>query len=188
MTYEQSLTVPHPVKLTVDEFLLLDRSGAFDRYAKSELIDGTIYVVNSQFSEHMVVKTRLLRRLADACDRQGLEAWSEGSIDMSPDSMPEPDLLVTKVRPTTGAVKLETVALLVEVADTSLASDLGIKATLYAAKNVPEYWVVDVQGRKVHQFWAAAVEGYGRLRELPFGEQLEAATIPGLSVSTDELI
>lgn len=188
MTYEQSLTVPHPVKLTVDEFLLLDRSGAFDRYAKSELIDGTIYVVNSQFSEHMVVKNKLYRRLADACDHLGLEAWSEGAVDMSPDSLPEPDLLVTNARPTTGAVKLPTVVLLGEVADTSLASDMGIKAALYAAKGVPEYWVVDVQGRTVHQFWEAGQDGYRHRRTVPFGEQLEAATIPGLAVETDGLI
>ena len=188
MTYEQSLTVPHPVRLTVDEFMLLERSGAFDRYAKSELIDGTIYVVNSQFSEHMVVKNKFYRRLADACDHVSLEAWSEGSVDMSPDSLPEPDLLVTNARPTTGAVKLSTVVLLGEVADTSLASDLGIKAALYAAKQVPEYWVVDVQNRTVHQLWEAGPEGYRQHRSVPFGERLEAATIAGLSVETDALI
>lgn len=188
MTYEQPLTVPHPVKLTVDDFMLLDRSGAFDRYAKSELIDGTIYVVNSQFSEHMVVKNILYRRLADACDRVDLQAWSEGSVDMAPDSLPEPDLLVTNARPTKGAVLLSTVMLLGEVADTSLASDLGIKAALYAAKGVPEYWVIDVQGRTIHQLWEAGEDGYRQRRAVPFGGRLEAATIPGLGVPTDGLL
>ena len=188
MTYEQSLTVPHPVKLTVDDFVLLEQSGAFDRYAKSELIDGTIYVVNSQFSEHMAVKNNLYHRLADACDRLDLQAWSEGSVDMSPDSLPEPDLLVTSVRPTKGYVRLSTVVLLGEVADSSLSSDMGINAALYAAKGVPEYWVADVQGRAVHQLWNPGPEGYRQRRTVPFGDRLEAATIAGLAVGTDKLL
>ena len=69
MTAHRALTKPHAAKLTVDEFVLLDRSGAFDSYAKTELIDGRIIVVNAQFSEHMTAKVTLLRRLADACDR-----------------------------------------------------------------------------------------------------------------------
>jgi len=189
MTYEQSLTVPQPVRLTVEDYLLLDRSGAFDRYPKTELINGRILAVNAQDSEHMIVKVALLRRLADACDRlgRGLEAWSEGAIDMSPGSMPEPDLFVTSARPTTGAVKLETVLLIGEVAHTTLAFDLGEKAALYASKGIAEYWVVDVSGLTVHQLWAPAPEGYGHRRSVPFGQLLEAVTIPSLQVETKGL-
>jgi len=39
------------------------------------------------------------------------------------------------------------VALLVEVADSSLAKDLDAKLKLYAAAGIQEYWVVDVRGR-----------------------------------------
>jgi hypothetical protein len=38
--------------------------------------------------------------------------------------------------------------LVIEVAVTSLAIDLGRKAALYAAADVPEYWVVDVPGKR----------------------------------------
>ena len=50
----------------------------------------------------------------------------------------------------TGPVRLETVVLIAEVADTTLATDLGEKATLYARHGVPEYWVIDVEGRMLH--------------------------------------
>lgn len=42
------------------------------------------------------------------------------------------------------------VLLLVEVAESSLPQDLGEKARLYAEHDVPEYWVVDIVGQKVH--------------------------------------
>ncbi len=39
-----------------------------------------------------------------------------------------------------------------EIADTTLTSDLDEKKHLYAALGMPEYWVVDVQGRRVFAF------------------------------------
>ena len=39
-----------------------------------------------------------------------------------------------------------------EIADTTLATDLDEKKHLYAALGIPEYWVIDVQGRRVFAF------------------------------------
>jgi len=39
--------------------------------------------------------------------------------------------------------------LVVEVADTTLAFDLGVKAALYARAGIVEYWVLDVSGRRL---------------------------------------
>jgi Uma2 family endonuclease len=186
MTAQDALVRPHPAKLTVEDFLVLDRSGAFTDHAKTELIDGTVIVVNAQYSEHFTVKTILLRRLADACDGlgRGLEAWSEGSIAIPPRDVPEPDLFVTRVRPVKGLVRAETVALVVEIATTSLSLDLGRKLKLYAAAGIAEYWVVDVEARIVHQMWSPEGEAYAEAREAAFGERIEAATIEGLAVET----
>ena len=40
-------------------------------------------------------------------------------------------------------------ALVVEVADSSLAFDRGPKARLYAAAGIPEYWIVNLVDRQV---------------------------------------
>lgn len=39
-----------------------------------------------------------------------------------------------------------------EIADTTLATDLDEQKHLYAALQIPEYWVVDVRGRRVFAF------------------------------------
>jgi Uma2 family endonuclease len=44
------------------------------------------------------------------------------------------------------------VLLAVEVAHTSLQYDLTTKAELYAAAGIPEYWVLDLEGRVLHVF------------------------------------
>jgi Uma2 family endonuclease len=50
--------------------------------------------------------------------------------------------------------------LLIEVADSSLPFDLSIKALLYARAGVRDYWVVDVQGRRIHVHRAPTASGY----------------------------
>jgi len=46
----------------------------------------------------------------------------------------------------------EDVLLMIEVSESSLRFDLDKKAPLYAKHAIPELWVVDVQGRRVHLF------------------------------------
>ncbi len=168
---------------------MLDRAGAFQSYAKTELINGTIYVVNAQYSAHMKAKVRLLRRLADACDMQGrgMEAWSEGAVAMEPSSMPEPDIFIATAIPEDGPVPRENVMLVVEISDTTQAFDLGKKARLYAQSGIAEYWVVDLKAKLIHRKWSPGPTGYGAGNEVRLGDRIEAATITGLAVETEGL-
>lgn len=104
MDAQSLLAEPQPVKLTVDDFMLLERAGAFDDYSRTELIDGTIVEMSPQHSDHYKTHSRLYRRLADACDAldRGVEAWIEGSVSMPPHSMPMPDIFVTNEKPESG--------------------------------------------------------------------------------------
>ncbi len=189
MNAQVPLDAARPARFTVDEFLKLDRSGALDRFAKTELIDGEIIVVNAQYSEHFTAKTRLLRRLADACDAldNGFEAWAEGTIAIPPDNLPEPDIFITTVTPIQGLVVLATVALVVEVASTTLRQDLTRKAKLYAQSGIPEYWVVDVNARVIHQMWSPNNTAYADRRQIAFGDAVTAATCAGVTIATTGL-
>lgn len=190
MNAPYNLTERRAAKLTVDDFLLLDGAGAFAAYAKTELINGAIIVVNAQYALHMRVKVRLLLRLADVCKTLsgGLEAWSEGSIDMAPHSMPEPDLFITNATPTNGPIRLDSLVLVGEVADSTVKDDLGEKAELYALRGIPEYWVVDLPGNLIHQMWSPSAAGYAERREYRLGDRMDAATVARLGVETAGLV
>lgn len=182
-------TSPLPVRLRVEDYLLLDASGAFDAYAKTELIEGEIVYMNAQNRPHARIKSELFFAISSVLRETSLPltAIVEGSIAMPDDSVPEPDIVLTSEPEGDGLIPLQSVALLVEVADTTLANDLGRKARLYAAKGVPEYWVVDINNRTIHQFWEPGETAYGRASTIAFNETLAAATIDGLSVSTANL-
>ena len=189
MTVQQAMTQPHAVRLTVDDFVLLDRSGAFDGYAKTELIDGVVLAMNAQYRAHARAKSRLFHRLFGALDTldAGMEAIVEPSVAMPPENMPEPDIVVTTEPGGDGPVPLESVALLIEISDTTADFDLGQKAAIYAVNGVPEYWVVDLKAEAIHLMWSPAGEGYGARRTVPLGEQVQAVTIEGLAVGTQGL-
>ena len=187
MTDASPLNTSHmPVKLRVNDYLLLDASGAFEAYRKTELIDGDVYYMNAQHRPHARIKSRLhtaiARELSSRSD--GLEAIVEGSVSLPPNAVPEPDIVVTAEAEGDWLIPACSVRLVVEIADTTLEFDLGTKATLYASADIAEYWVVDVKGRIAHQMWAPGNDGYTQRRTIPFGETLPSQSITGLVVET----
>jgi Uma2 family endonuclease len=178
-----------PVKLRVEDYLMLDEAGAFDAYGRTELIEGEIVYMNAQHRPHARIKSRLFRVLADALDSltSPLEALVEGSVAMPPYNVPEPDIAVTAEPEGKGLIPLASLALIVEVADATLKNDLGRKAKIYARERVPEYWVVDVKSGTIHQLWAPSDESYSEQRRVAFGETITAATIAGLTIETSGL-
>jgi len=179
-------TSPLPVRLRVEDYLLLDASGAFDDYAKTELIEGRIVGMNAQHRPHGMLKMEMYDRL-----RQGLQAICsplrpviEFGLALAPDSLVEPDVLLTTEPSGDGFVPLPSVALVIEVSDTSLDFDLGAKAALYARHGIPEYWVADVNAKVIHQMWAPEGEVYVEQRQVTYGEPIDAATIIDLAMET----
>lgn len=61
-----------------------------------------------------------------------------------------------------------------EIADISLASDLDEKKKLYADLQIPEYWVIDVQGKRVLAFRLQPEGVYCQL--------IQSVALPGLSI------
>jgi Uma2 family endonuclease len=176
-----------PYRFTVEQFLALSEQGMFDGYAKSELIEGEIVVMNAQHSRHARVKTRLAVRLANALEALGsdFEPQVEASVRLSDGSLPEPDIVLTTYRGAS-VVPVESVGLLIEVSDSTLENDLGRKADLYADAGVPEYWVIDLNEDRVlmHANPREDGSGYDGQLDVPFGERLIAATIEGLEVES----
>ncbi|WP_374405174.1 Uma2 family endonuclease [Pelagerythrobacter sp.] len=190
MTAQELLDGQNKHRLTVEEFLMLDRAGAFGMRS-AELFGGEVYYMSPKHRPHA-------RTVGDLyfCIRQALEAGDTGlsvltdiSVRLSDHDAPEPDIVITNAPDGEGILPLEAAKLVIEVADSTLATDLGPKADLYAAAGVPEYWVVDVEERRVlmHAHPREDASGYDGQIDVPFGEPLHAATIEGLAVETSGL-
>lgn len=185
----RAVTTPEKARLRVEDFLLLNDHGAFADYSKTELVEGEIYFMNVQQSRHARIKTQLAFELTIRLRALGsdFEPIVEASTRISDDTLPEPDIVVTSYKGPS-IVPLDTVALLIEVSDTTLKNDLGVKARLYAAAGAPEYWVVDTEARLVYILRSPTANGYADKREVVLGERLESAVIAGLVVETVGLV
>lgn len=185
MTRHEAIAVPQRAKLTVADFLALSERGAFDDYARAELIEGEIWVVNAIHRRHARVHATFTGELFAALKAVGspLVLYSNPSTELSKCSLPEPDLIVAEPVDEK-MVSGPTVKLAVEVSDSTLRMDSGRKARLYATHGVPEYWIVDVEGEVIQQAWQPEDGNYLQTRKIVFGEPISAATIPDLNVET----
>jgi Uma2 family endonuclease len=192
MTEHQALdTVPQLAKLTARDFWLLADAGAFDGYARTELIEGEIWVVNSVHRWHARVMALMTAELVRSIAAAGLplEVLAAGSVSMSNDSIPEPDIsVIAPLNAQARTIEREELKIAVEISDTTLDQDLGRKAQLYASHGVPEYWVVGRDQRTITRMSSPAEGAYTERRQVRFGEALPAATIPGLIVETAGIV
>lgn len=180
---------PSRVPLRVEDVILLDAGGAFKNYGRVELIDGELLHMNAQFRPHMFAKDELAYRIRQALEKAEIVLFvgTEGSVQLSQNDLPQPDIIVTSEAGGEGPVPGATVRLLVEIADTTLDHDLGRKAGIYASAEVPEYWVVDLNARLIHQLTEPRGSRFSRHTEIPFGNPMTSVAISGLTVATNRL-
>lgn len=185
MTIQERLAVQQKYRFRVEDYLLLAESGAFDDYARTELIEGEILAVNAIQTRHaqMQANLHLLIGIALSSIQSTLRTYLAPSIKMDGESMPEPDIVIGEAS-TDKYLPFTKIRLVVEISDTTLDCDLGRKVALYARQGIPEYWVADVNARVIHQMWAPEGEAYAQQREMVFGGSVAAATIEGLAVAT----
>lgn len=101
------------------------------------------------------------------------------------DTDPMPDIAVIRGAP--GTVVHPTAAdLVVEIADSSLTFDTTTKAELYATAGIPEYWVLDVDGRRLFVFRtpAALPQGLGATAYQTHFTLTDADTVSPLAAPT----
>ena len=113
------------------------------------------------------------------------------SIDVAPEdnptSEPEPDITLLN-RPAdqlTQNPMPSDIALIVEVSDNTLDHDLGPKAKLYARAGIPEYWVIDIKGRRIHQHRDPTADGYTSLRVVASPDTLSPLAQPTATLTPD---
>ena len=138
--------LPNRMKWTVDEFDHLTELGAFaDR--KLELLDGEIADKMSQNEPHaraiMLLQYKLIQLLpANRIVRVQLPLRLQTS-------KPEPDITVV-AGSLRDPVEMPTTALLaIEISDTTLQTDRDVKTHIYARAGIEEYWIVDLNARRV---------------------------------------
>jgi Uma2 family endonuclease len=111
---------------------------------KAELLEGEIVVTSPQGPLHYSSLERVARVLAVVLPAP-YAVRMQGPLDLGPHTEPEPDVAVVAARADGYAsAHPQTALLLVEVSDTTLASDRSRKGSLYARAGIADYWIVNL--------------------------------------------
>jgi Uma2 family endonuclease len=178
------------LRIDVNRYQKMVAAGVLTRDDKIELIDGEMLEMSPLGLKHIAVTNRLNKlfvlALADAA------VVSPGCpVDVNEFSEPEPDLCV--LRPRTDMYEgkhpeAADVLLLIEVSDSSLAFDLGIKRALYARAAIPEYWIADLPGKLLRVFREPQGDEYLQQTLHPAGSVVRPLAFPSLAVDVAALL
>ena len=153
---------PHRRLLTVDEVMRMYAAGIIADDERVELIEGELIAMTPPNAPHSGTTAHLTYLFIEAVGRRAV-VWNQSSVRLSDVTLPQPDLALLRPRKDYYTVRLPLVSdmlLAVEVADSSLSYDRNRKASLYALHRVPEYWVLDVNGRELIRLRKPSPSGY----------------------------
>jgi Uma2 family endonuclease len=176
---------------TREECRFLAESGLIDprRYT---LIEGELIEKVSKNAPHMLAAMLLLEWLVGVFGMR--RVLQEPSVHLAPQdtpfSDPEPDMAVLN-RPfpeLRRKAEPREILLLIEVSASTLHTDTGRKAALYARAGIADYWVLDMKGRRflVHR---DPVDGaYRQIAAFTEDEPVSPLTEPGASIRAADVL
>ena len=189
-----TLTAPAPIpssrrkRWNRDEYHRLAEQGWLGTL-RWELIQGEIVEVMPQSPTH---STGIMRLVLALVPLFGLEfVRTQLPIVLGPLNEPEPDIVVTAGPIADYAIQqpgAEDIRLLVEVSSTTLRDDLSVKAALYAQAGIPEYWVLDLENRRLYVHRNPNASGWGAIQNLGETEHIAPLAAPQASLSIAQLL
>ena len=181
---------PSRHRLDVGAYYKMAEVGILTDNDRVELIGGEIFDMTPIGSAH-AGKTNRLNRLFARAAADGLALVSvQSPLRLDAYNEPEPDVMLLKPREDDyqdrhpGAAD---VLLLVELSESSLAYDRGMKLALYARFGVPEVWIVDLPGAAIEVYREPAGDAYALKQRLTSGS-LAPDFVPGVTIDVGALL
>lgn len=188
-----SSVTPQPRKWTAKEFDYLGSLGCFEG-RRAFLLDGVILEQGPMDPPH----ANALELVVEALRAVLVTNWRfriQTPLHLDAHNNPMPDLAIVAGRPGNHADHPTTAALVVEVSDSTLQTDLTVKAERYATAGVPEYWVLDLNGGTLHVFRdpqalsaPLGATAYHTHNVLKPGDTVSPLAAPGATVNVADLL
>ena len=180
---------PALYRFTIEEYLDMGRAGILTKENRVELIDGQV-VKRSPLGNLHTSAIAVLNRLLSEQVGKPYRVVVEGGLNIGQFTQVAPDIALMDGREPLWDAKYgaEHCLLVIEVSLSSLATDQTTRKDIYAAASVPEYWVVDLEGRQVEVYRDPAGGDYRDRKVLRPGDVLTGSKVSGVSVPISEIV
>jgi len=146
-----------------------------------ELIGGELVPMSPKGNRHEVLKTKLMiewaRRLPD-----GVLFTPETTFRLSDDTYLEPDFTFYDASVGLRGLNGDNALLVVEIADSSFAYDIGRKAGLYASFGIREMWVIHAVRLDTRIHRQPGEDGHRDVADFPSSAMLTPVLLPSLAI------
>jgi Uma2 family endonuclease len=175
---------------TVDEYHRMIETAILHEDDRVELINGIIVEMPAVGSRHAACLKRLLN-LLPYLKPQDVIIDAQNPVQLDERSEPQPDVALLRHRADFYAgshPRPEDILLVIEISDTSLATDRADKIPLYARSGFAEAWIVDISHRRV-EVYSKPVEGrFTSIRAYEQNETVESPTLDWLKVAVISIV
>jgi len=176
--------------LTVQEYHRMAEMGILEADERVELLAGQIVKMAAKGTAHSAAVTRTDKLLNNRLGQRILVRLQD-PVRLNDYSEPEPDIAVVIPDPLYYEDHHPTpseIYLIIEVVDTTLRTDLGIKATIYAQSGIADYWVLDVNNRQLHVFREPNQDGYQSIVVLGDDGSISPLQFPDISFMVRDML
>ena len=178
---------PSPFRWSVEAYERVVALGGFSLEKRVELIEGELVEIMPQKPAHRLTISLILP-IALHWSGDGHHVLCQSPLRLG-NSVPEPDLAIVTGQPRDYAdFHPTTAALVIEVSDTTLEYDQTIKAALYAAAGIEDYWVININERTVEIRRQPGPSGYRSLQTYSEADTVVPLFNPTARIAVVELL
>jgi Uma2 family endonuclease len=174
-----------PQKISRDLYDRMVSSGLLDD-ARVELLHGTIIEMSPNDPAHASPVDELNAILVPALAKRARVRIQQPLV-AADDSEPEPDVAIVPLGDYRHAHP-DQALLVIEIAASSLRKDRLVKAPLYAASNVREYWIVNVTERVVEVHRGPTAGGWASVTRHAHEETIAPEAFPDVTVRIADVL
>ena len=181
---------PTRMRITTNRYQRMVRAGVLTRNDRVELIEGEILAMAPIGAKHAAATARLTRLFVLAVGDSAVVSPG-GPVNLGDFSEPQPDVLLLKPRADYYGSRIAEAAdvlLLIEVSDSTLTFDQSVKLNLYARYGICEYWVVDVEGKRVITYREPTGNGYVHRHEFGARDTVSPQAFRDMNLAVSEIV
>lgn len=173
-------------RITHAEFRTLWNEHLHKVIESAELLDGEIFEMPSDGPRTIDWHYAILRWAFASLDRHYV-IIADKTLWMHENWAPKPDVWIFPAAMKTEDVRGGDVLLVIEVSDTTLDVDHGLKRRGYEEAGVRDYWVIDAEAKRVLVHRLGDDGAYGEPAAVEAGQSAEALLIAGLTLDLAQL-
>lgn len=177
--------VPRIRPLLRAEYDKLAALGSFED-ERLELLEGALVEMSPPGPPHSATVDKLTMLLAPALVGRAI-VRVQGPFAAEAISEPEPDLMVMSLGDYTSGHP-EQALLVIEVSESSLGQDRGVKQRIYARSGVADYWIVNLVDRVIEVYREPQGERYAVLQRFGAGGNVTLLAFPDLIVPVSSVL